>query len=545
MGNLAVYAAEGLAVTDDFLKKLQQLIEEYGVGILEDPDRLLQFLDDSYGSPDTVANFRFTLALHAIIKAGWTLKTDFSGVGRQIYFNKLVETLSFDGAEADAFLTALSKLMPENENKAALSNADGVVAHPGNLRKISGGIANHPRTMWLRKKIFYNGLVIFAAFLAIAVLFFQIGKQRNPVGSEFRIAFAAPISAQSVCGQTQLKAAQLAVEKINRQGGIRGFKLKIVGFNVPDDPNSASEKIEELLEDKSILLILTSLNGETAKKISEVSERMEIPLILTSSQMKNGIIENDEGKPNLYSFRLAGNSDEIARLMVYYAVYGLKGRRAALLWDECDSYSCETADAVRKWIKTYGRKIVADIGYKSGSVDYTLALKTIKANGADILMLPGNTKHAQEILAQASNVGFNGRILGTNFNQAASFDAEAATTDNSWWINPLALSDPQVMSVLNDYNKLYHEKCELSAAQEAIFVYDAVRWAAVALYKAPGYRGEAIRHGLLSTRNVALTHATLTTDPRTHGPLDKAYALVRCSHGKSIFQRRISVKTSF
>ena len=43
--------------------------------------------------------------------------------------------------------------------------------------------------MWIRKKSFYNGIVLIAALLAIGCSF-QIGSQRNPVGDEFRIAFA-------------------------------------------------------------------------------------------------------------------------------------------------------------------------------------------------------------------------------------------------------------------------------------------------------------------------------------------------------------------
>jgi len=530
-------------VTDVLLNVLQQLIDEYGVEILEDPDRLLQFLDDRRKNGDVSVNFRFTFALHAVIKAGWNVQTDCTAAKRVVYKDKLVSQLSFQPEEAENFIELLTELTKEQTAESA--DSDALIAQPGNLKKISGGIANHPRTMWLRKKIFYNSVVLFAAFVAIAVLFFQIGRQRNPVGSEFRIAFLAPISSASAEGQTQLKAAQLAVEKINRQGGIRGFKLNVVGIDVPDNPDIACQKIKDTLQDKSILLMLTGLNGKTAKKMSEIAEQMEIPIILTATQFTNNVIEDDFGRPYLYSFRLAGNADETARLMVYYAIHGLEGRRIGLLVNESDAYSVEMAESIRKWARAYGRKIVADTAYSESDRDYTAAFKKIKTGRADLLLLPGNTKHIAELLAQATAAGYNGKILGTNFDEADESSLTADTVDSSWWINPLSISDPQILSVLKDYKKLYNETCSPVAAQDAIFVYDAVRWAAVALYKAPGYRGEAIRHGLLSTRNVALAHATLTTDPRTHGSLDKAFALLRHSRGKTIFMRRISVKSTF
>ena len=75
----------------------------------------------------------------------------------------------------------------------------------------------------------------------------------------------------------------------------------------------------------------------------------------------------------------------------------------------------------------------------------------------------------------------------------------------------------------------------------AILSYDGVMWIAAALQSTPGFRGEAIRHTLLATKNLALTHATLTIDPRSHLPLNKAMAIVFCANDKGIFQRRVRI----
>jgi branched-chain amino acid transport system substrate-binding protein len=62
------------------------------------------------------------------------------------------------------------------------------------------------------------------------------------------------------------------------------------------------------------------------------------------------------------------------------------------------------------------------------------------------------------------------------------------------------------------------------------------------MYRAPGFQGEALRHALLSTRNLALTHATLTIDPRTHSPWNKALALDYRKGGAWKFQKRFRPK---
>ena len=520
---------------------LKNIVAEYGAEILEEPDRLAQFLEDRLPSGSEPDIFRVTFALHSLIRSGWTVTTELHGGKRGLFVKRLNDDLAFTGGSTEDFLDALEKLLKQDK---ASDGTETVVAHGGNLRSIRGGIADSPRTTSLRRKYLYNGTVLLAAFAVIVLLLFQISRQRNPVSDEFRIAFFTPVSGEAAqSGHRQLKAAQLAVERVNKQGGVRGYKLKIIGFDVPENPAKAAEKAEEIMRDKSLLVMITSLSGESAKKLAELSDRLEIPLLLSSAEVTGNVANDSDGKPYLYTFRISSLPAETARLMAYYAVKGMKARKIALLWNAGDKYSYEACEALRLWLRRYGRRAAIDISYTGKDSDYTLALKTVKARGADTLLLPGNTKKSAEMLSQLQAVGFDGKILGMNFPESG-LENSGETSVQSCWLNRISQSDPQTMSVMNDYKKLYNEVCPPDETENILLVYDSVNWAANALYKAPGYRGEAVRHGLLSTRNIALAHATLTTDPRSHGPLDKACALVKASGVKGIFQRRISLKTN-
>ncbi|MDO4952753.1 MAG: ABC transporter substrate-binding protein [Synergistaceae bacterium] len=523
-----------------FFDILKDVVAEYGTEILEEPDRLAQFLEDRLPADRETDIFRVTFALHSLIRSGWTVKTELHGAKRGLFVKKLSDDLAFTGSSSEDFLDTLDKLLKQDKIP---DKSEAVVARGGNLRNIEGGIANSPRTTSLRRKYFYNGTVLLAAFAVIILLLFQISRQRNPVSNEFRIAFFTPVSGEATqSGHRQLKAAQLAVERVNKQGGVRGYKLKIVGFDVPENPAKAAEKAEEIMRDKSLLVMITSLSGESAKKLAELSDRLEIPLLLSSAELTGDVANDSEGKPYLYTFRISSLPGETARLMAYYAVKGMKARKIALLWDENDKYSYEACEALRLWLSRYGRRAAIDISYTGKDSDCTLALKTVKARGADTLLLPGNTKKTAEMLSQLQAVGFDGNVLGMNFPESG-LENSGENSVQSCWLNRISQSDPQVMSVMNDYKKLYNEVCPPEETENILLVYDSVNWAAAALYKAPGYRGEAVRHGLLSTRNLALAHATLTTDPRSHGPLGKACALVKAFGVKGIFQRRISLKT--
>ena len=274
-------------------KVLEKLIEDYGLCILEDPDRLSQFLE-ARNPGESAANFRLTFALRYMIKSGRSVNSKISNKIENHFSSKLSEHLGFTQEEAEDVLLTLRHVIKEERAECGSEEegSEDLVAKPGNLRRIAGGISNKPRTMWIRKKSFYNGIVLIAALLAIVVLFFQIGSERNPVGDEFRIAFFAPMKGSAAqSSHNQLRAAQLAVEQINKQGGVRGYKIKIVGYDLPNGTPEAEESIRKVMKDESILVMMTPASQEKARLMSKIADDISVPLVITASDLTSGALD--------------------------------------------------------------------------------------------------------------------------------------------------------------------------------------------------------------------------------------------------------------
>lgn len=522
---------------------LKELIEKYGVSILDDPDRLSQFLEDRCPS-DSAGNFRLTFALRYLLKSGWTPKANnkFTYTNDTSYISRLCENLGFSEADAETVMDLLNDVITEQLDDSSLDENEMVIAKPGNLRRISGGISNKPRTMWIRKKSFYNGLVLVAALLAITVLFFQIGSQRNPVGDEFRIAFFAPMSgAYGQSSQNELRAAQLAVELINKKGGVRGYKLKIVGYDLPLIPQAAYESVRNAMKDKSILVMMTGTAGNIIDVISPIADDINVPLIITAPEVQmNSLMKGD--RPYLYSFHIANDTDARAKMLAYFATQGLSKKNIGLLYNSAEYISLNLHDSLLRWIKIFGGKVTVDFNNSNiNTYDYATAIEAIVHSGPEILIIAGRQKNIATLFKQVRAAGFNNPILAEGYSETVTPGA-GVTFAGSWWLSEVSGLDPQIRSVLKEYRTLYNENCPPANVEAAILAYDGVQWIASALYQASGYRGEAVRHALLSTRNFPMTHGTLSIDPRTHGPLNKAMALIYCATENGIFQRRIRTR---
>jgi len=199
-------------------------------------------------------------------------------------------------------------------------------------------------------------------------------------------------------------------------------------------------------------------------------------------------------------------------------------------------------ESALRWVKIFGGKITADIsGQMNGNADHRAAMEAIAKSGAEVLIIPGKQINIRSLFRFARDAGYRNTVLAEGYTENMAVGSDSAFL-GSWWVNEVSDLDPQIRSVLKDFRTLYNENCPPSDVESAILAYDGVMWIANALYSASGYRGEAIRHALLSTRNFPAAHATLTIDPRTHGPLNKAMAIVFCPNEKGIFQRRVRTK---
>jgi len=295
------------------------------------------------------------------------------------------------------------------------------------------------------------------------------------------------------------------------------------------------------MKDKSILVMMTLASQEKAQLMSRIADDISVPLVITASDLTSGAVMKGE-KPHLYAFRIANDTDARAKMLAYFAVQGLSKKEIAFFYDADDETAAMLHESALRWVKIFGGKVTADIGGRmKGNADYNASMEEIAKSGADVLIIPGKQNDIRALFKSARESGYRNAVLAEGYTESMAGSSDNIFAD-SWWVNEVSDLDPQIRSVMKDYRTLYNENCPPSDVESAILAYDGVRWVANALYSASGYRGEAIRHALLSTKNFPAAHATLTIDPRTHGPLNKAVAIVFCPKEKGIFQRRVRTK---
>lgn len=242
-------------------------------------------------------------------------------------------------------------------------------------------------------------------------------------------------------------------------------------------------------------------------------------------------------RPRLYAFRLNVDSEYKGSIASYFVRNGLKRTRAAILYPAAEGESAEIRAAFEEGFESAGGEVVYTRSYshRSGLDDASLA--ELLSSGADVVFIADTTPAFEDIIAKIRRAGSKDPILATCISGKIAASA-GSEIDNCWWIIPSYPGDAELMSFQTSYRDNYNESVGVDDFIGTILAHDAVRWTADALSRAPGMQGEALRHSFLSTRNLGLTHGTLTIDPRTHGPWNKSMSLLYTSEGNTKFQRR-------
>jgi len=523
-------------VKDKPVEIAKELVSLYGFSLLEDPERLGQLLEDKCNDCRQEI-FILTFALRELSRSGSLPGPDAFKAEEDNIAERFRSNLGFSAKSAKWAAEAIGSILGCAADSVNGDEEGHIEARRGFLTGASDAFSRRPRTFPLRRKALHNGLLLIGILMIFMGLFLRIALSRFAVGDEYRFVFLAHLSGpNAAAGHVRLKAAQLAADQINSLGGVKGNAIHIEGRDLPYNPEQAVSVLRELLRDKKISAMISVCTDEVNRAVAQLADAEELPLIASESG-DAGVTMATGDKPWLYSFRTHYDRGYEGKIMAYFLVHGLGHRPALLLFDPDAPESVAIRDSFESALASFGGALLSEASYsgRAGLSDEARAL--VSALSPQVVAIANPLPDVAALVTGLRKAGYKGTILGCAYSDTLQETAGAAL-DNSWWIVPAAKGDPQLLSFQTSYRDKYNEQSLREDLAGAALAYDSVRWMADALYRAPGFQGEALRHALLSTRNLALTHATLTIDPRTHGPWNKAASLIFCGDGRGRFQKR-------
>jgi branched-chain amino acid transport system substrate-binding protein len=380
------------------------------------------------------------------------------------------------------------------------------------------------------------GLLLVAVALALVFAGSAMAADTIKVGY-----LAALTGDWAAYGQTELNSAKLAVDEINAKGGILGKKLELVPYDFRTRPEDAVNAFRRMAENDKVVAVIGANGSGINIATAPLSTKYKIPQIGTVSTNLN-VTVTPEGKLNPYMFRICFTDPYQGQVIAYFTAKNLKKMKAAVLYDVGSDYSQGLREFFMQYYKKYGGSVVADQGFRAGTdVDFRAQLTTIRDSKADVLVLPNMGKEMALIMKQARELGMKDIIfIGGDGYGDFMWEIAGPSMEGSYWINHVDPADPAMKPFFDSYKKKYNDECKEFV--NGVLAYDSVYWLADAIKRAGKVDSTAIRDALEKTKDVKLHHAVMSTDPKTHNPMNKTAVVLLAKGGKAVYYTKVQPK---
>lgn len=347
------------------------------------------------------------------------------------------------------------------------------------------------------KKKFAFSLVTFAsvAFLAACgqVSSGSSTTTGNPIeGDTIKIGFNFEETGDvAAYGTAEKKGAQLAVDEINKAGGIDGKKIEVVDKDNKSETAEAATVTTNLVTQSKVNAIVgPATSGATAAAVANAT-KAGVPLI-SPSATQDGLTKGQD-----YLFIGTFQDSFQGKIISNYVTNKLNAKKVVLYYDNSSDYAKGIAKSFQD---SYKGEIVATETFQAKDTDFQAALTKFKNKDFDAIVIPGYYTEAGKIVNQARGMGIDKPIVGGDGFNGEEFVQQATPekASNIYFVSGFS-STVDVSDKAKKFLEAYKAKYNEEPSTFAALAYDSVNLVANA---AKGAKNSVeIRDNLAKTKN--------------------------------------------
>ena len=208
----------------------------------------------------------------------------------------------------------------------------------------------------------------------------------------------------AVSGTNWRDGAALAIDEINKAGGILGRKIETEHIDTQSNPGVSRAQIQKVL-DRDPYVVLGPIYSGSVKVNMALTQQAEVPQIVGAEAADI----TQQGNP--WVFRTAFGQQISMPKIANYLHDRLKVKSVALVWVNND-FGKGGRDSFAKEMKARGIEVVADISTEQGQVDFGSDVIKLKSTRADAIFVYCNEEESARFLIEAKRQGITTPLFG-------------------------------------------------------------------------------------------------------------------------------------
>jgi len=367
------------------------------------------------------------------------------------------------------------------------------------------------------KKYFILSLVLVLSFSSVA-----FGAE-----SVVKIGLSAPITGNyAEFGENFRYATQMAADKINTQGGIRGHKIQIVVMDSRGDPKEAASIAQKFVYDKSIVAEIGDFTSTCCLAAAPIYETAGMVQIAPCSS------HPDFAPSGRFMFSVPGTQAAEGPFNAKYVAQGyLRLNSVAVLYINND-WGLVTKDYFVKAANKYGLKVTATEAFFEGEKDFAASLTNIRRTNPEGLFIAAMYNETSLIARQIKKLGWDIKLfapMSVFSDSLLKLGGEAV--EGLITTTYFALSDPN--PVIQEFIQEFRRRASRDPNLHAALAYDCMGILAQAIEKA-GFDRRAIRDDLAKTKGYTGITGSITFTEI--GDVERKWIVMAVENGKWIIK---------
>jgi branched-chain amino acid transport system substrate-binding protein len=221
-----------------------------------------------------------------------------------------------------------------------------------------------------------------------------------------KIGLAGPVTGPvAQYGEMQFVGAKMAIEQINKAGGVNGSMLEGVVYDDACDPKQAVAVANKIVNDE-VQFVVGHLCSSSTQPASDIYEDEGILMISPASTSPDITARGYE-----LIFRTIGLDSLQGPTAGNYIADHIKPKNVAVLHDK-QQYGEGIATAVKQTLESKGVKVSLFEGLNAGDKDFSAMISKLKQAGVDFVYYGGYHPELGLLLRQSSEKGLKVGFMG-------------------------------------------------------------------------------------------------------------------------------------
>jgi branched-chain amino acid transport system substrate-binding protein len=369
----------------------------------------------------------------------------------------------------------------------------------------------------------------FATGIAAGIAAPYLIKSANAQGATIKIGMCAPVTGPAAeSGGYAIKGAKLALEAVNKAGGILGKQGELI---VEDDQTTNPGIVlafSKLASQPDIVGFLGSIRSTQVHAMAPDVTKLGKPVMIGGTDPKLTHMGNQ------WLFRFRPNDSYSGRVIAEFGVNTLGKKKWAVL-HSTDAFGTAGGNALTGALEKLGCTTF-DQGYANQSQDFTPVVLAIKQSGADILGSYFTFENDLGIFArQLRQLGVNIPWVGSpSIVNITALKLAGPALHNTYGVADYAENSSEGSKA---FGKIYRDSVKVAPDNQSSWTFDAINVLSAGINKAGSTDPGKIREAILGIKKFPGAEGEYNFDQNGDGL--HGYNIVKNEKGAIVFDKHI------